>query len=114
MRKPVKKAAAKAKKSTKKPLFGKVIVRCRDAGVHFGTYVSHSGREVVLKDARRMWYWRAASGISLSACADVGISSDSKIANVVSRVALLDACEIIPCTATAAASIEGAPCASAR
>lgn len=94
--------------------FGKVIVRCRDAGVHFGIYVKHSGREVTLKDSRRLWYWKAASGISLSAVAQVGIASESKIANKVGAIILLDACEIIPCTAAAAASIESAPCAAAR
>lgn len=97
------------------PDLGKVIVRCRDAGVHFGTYVSHSGREVHLTDSRRMWRWFAAKGISLSECATAGIDAKkSKIAAPVGRIVLLDACEIIPCTAEAAASIEDAPCASPR
>lgn len=91
---------------------GKVIVRCRDAGVHFGTYVSHNGREVHLTDARRMWRWFAAEGISLSECAVAGINAKkSKIAFPVGQIVLLDACEIIPCTVEAAASIENAPCA---
>lgn len=39
-----------------------VIVRCRDAGVHAGVLESHQGRECVLTDSRRLWYWKPAKG----------------------------------------------------
>lgn len=83
----------------------KVIVRCRDAGVHFGTLASYEGREVKLSDSRRMYYWKAAKGHTLSGCAIHGITSDSKITGAVKSIILLDACEIIPCTEDAAKSI---------
>jgi len=87
------------------PMIGeKVIVRCRDAGVHFGTLVSYSGREVLLKESRRMWYWKAKTGHTLNACAINGIV-DSKISGSVETITLLDACEIIKCTDEAAKSI---------
>ncbi len=87
------------------PMIGeKVIVRCRDAGVHFGTLVSYSGREVLLKDSRRMWYWKAAEGHTLNACAINGIK-DSKISGTVENISLLEACEIIKCTDDGAKSI---------
>ena len=83
-----------------------VIVRARDAGVHFGRYQGHEGRTVYLTDSRRMWRWKAASGISLSDCATAGIdASNSKICAVVSRLIVLDACEIIDCEPAAANSI---------
>lgn len=87
------------------PMIGeKVIVRCRDAGVHFGTLVSYQGREVLLKNSRRMWYWKAKTGHTLSGCAVNGIK-DSKISASVSSITLLDACEIIQCTGKASKSI---------
>lgn len=39
-----------------------VIVRTYSAGVHFGTLESRNGKEVVLKDARRIWDWVWAQG----------------------------------------------------
>jgi len=91
------------------PMVGKpVIVRCRDAGVHFGYLVGHEGREVTLSKSRRMYYWKASKGHTLSGCALHGITSESKIAGALDSITLLDACEIIPCESGAAASIGGA------
>ena len=44
-----------------------VIVRCRDAGVHCGVLEAHEGREALLIDSRRLWYWKPAKGKFLSA-----------------------------------------------
>lgn len=82
-----------------------VIVRCRDAGVHFGKLVNYEGREVILRDARRMYYWVAQSGHTLSGCAIDGITSDSKITGEVAEIVLTEACEIIACTEKAARSL---------
>lgn len=86
-----------------------VIVRCRDAGVHAGTLVSHEGRECVLDGARRLWYWKPAGGQTfLSGVATHGLHPDSKLGNAI-RVHLTENCEIIECSDAAAASIKGAP-----
>ncbi len=83
-----------------------VIVRARDAGVHFGKLDAYEGRTVYLSDSRRMWRWKAASGISLSDCATAGIdAAESRICAQVSHIVILDGCEIIDCTAEAASSI---------
>ena len=50
-----------------------VIVRTYSAGCWFGELSEKDGNEVILKNARRMWYWHAANSISLSACALFGI-----------------------------------------
>ena len=39
----------------------KVIVRAYGAGVFYGTFVEKEGQTVVLKDARRVYYWSGAS-----------------------------------------------------
>lgn len=86
----------------------KCIVRTYSAGVWFGTVEQKDGKEVILKDARRMWRWHAAESISLSAVAIHGIKEDqSKIAEAVPSV-WLEAIELIPCSDKATTSIEGA------
>ena len=88
-----------------------VIVRCRDAGVHAGIYQSHKDREVVLTQARRLWEWQVPKGASqfLSGVAIDGLDyAGSKIGCPIA-VTVLDACEIIECSAKAAESIKAAP-----
>lgn len=92
----------------------KVIIRTYAAGNFFGVLLKKRGEEVILGSGRRMWYWKAAEGISLSACALHGIDqADSRIVAPLVSV-WLKAIEIIPCTAKAIKSLEGAPHAEAR
>ena len=37
-----------------------VIVRTYSAGCFAGTLVSRKGKEVEMKDARRLWYWKGS------------------------------------------------------
>ena len=92
----------------------KVIIRTYSAGVWFGVLGQKSGSEVILKNARRLWRWHAAEGISLSAVAVHGINADkSSLAPELERN-WLEAIEIIPVTAKAAKTIEGAKDAKAQ
>ena len=50
----------KTKKSDKKY----VIVRTYSAGVFAGTLESKEGKEVILSNARRLWYWKGAASLS--------------------------------------------------
>lgn len=87
----------------------KCIVRTYSAGVWFGEIAEKSGNEVIVKDARRLWKWWAAEGISLSSVALHGVKrDDSKIVESVPSV-WLEAIELIPASDKAIASIEGAP-----
>jgi hypothetical protein len=87
----------------------KCIIRTYSAGCWFGEIAEKSGTEVIVKNARRMWRWQAAKGISLSAVALYGLDYDGcKIVEAVESV-WLDAIEIIPCTDVAIAFLEGAP-----
>jgi hypothetical protein len=65
---------------TQSPFVGKyVICRCYSAGVHAGELVSQQGDVVVLKNSRRLWNWRAKSGVALSGVAQFGLQSGCKI-----------------------------------
>ena len=84
-----------------------VIVRCKDAGVHAGVLDCHEGREAVLSESRRLWYWKPAAGAKfLSGAARRGLHPDSKVGAPI-RVHLTETCEIIECTPEAEASIRG-------
>ena len=83
-----------------------VIIRCRDAGVHYGKLVGYSGRKVELKNARRMWEWWSASENTLSGVARHGINKfKSKIQGPLESIILLEACEIIPISGDAERSL---------
>lgn len=85
-----------------------VIIRTYSAGVWFGVLSEKSGREVILKDARRMWRWHTVKSISLSSIAKYGINREkSKICPALEAI-WLEGIEIIPCTSDAIASIKGA------
>ena len=84
----------------------KVIIRTYSAGVHFGEVVEKEGKEIILKNARRLWYWKTSNnGISLSEVANEGLHSDSKVCQAVENI-WLEAIEIIPCSPNAIKNIE--------
>jgi hypothetical protein len=87
-----------------------VIIRASGAGVHAGVLAAHNGGQVVrLTSSRRLWYWHAACGHSLTGVALHGLNAGkSKIAGTVADQVILDACEIIATTPEAQASIESA------
>lgn len=86
-----------------------VIVRCRDAGVHSGFLESYSGREAVLVDSRRLWYWKPADGQKfLSGVAVAGLHESSKVGAPIERIHLTETCEIIMVSPVAVNKIKGA------
>lgn len=90
------------------PMIGKkCIIRTYSAGVHYGELVEKCRKEVILKNARRLWYWKTANrGISLSEVAQAGLDKDSKVCACVDLI-WLEAVEIIPCSNEAIKNIEG-------
>jgi hypothetical protein len=90
------------------PFVGKyVIARCYSAGVHAGEVVSADGENVILKDSRRLWSWKAKDGVALSGVAQTGVQSGCKIDVVNPEIALTGVCELIPCSEVAKESING-------
>ena len=85
----------------------KVIVRSRDAGVIFGEYAGNDGSTVHLKNARQMWKWFAAKGISLIDVATYGVKkSECKFSTAAATVTVFNACAMIDVAGDAASSIE--------
>ena len=92
----------------------KCIVRTYSAGVWYGEIEQKAGSEVIVKNARRLWQWKAARSISLSGMAVHGVDPEGcKFAPAVPAV-WLEAIELIPVSAMAEASIEGVADVEAR
>jgi len=85
------------------------MVRTREAGVFAGTVAERDGAEVLLKNARRIWYWSGAASLSQLATDGTSNPKDCKFPVPVAEVLLLGVIEIIPITDAAAASIAGVP-----
>ena len=86
-----------------------VIVRTYSAGVFAGLLESRSGREVVLTQARRLWYWAGAASLSQLAMSGTTKPSECKFPIAVDRIELLEAIEILDVTNVAQSSIEAVP-----
>lgn len=85
------------------------IVRTYSAGVFAGILESRTGQEVVMRNARRLWYWDGAATLSQLATEGTSKPLKCKFPCAVDRVELLQAIEIIDCTDAARASIEQVP-----
>ena len=83
-----------------------VICRTYSAGVFAGILKSREGKEAVLTDARRIWYWSGAASLSQLATDGTSDPEKCKFPCAVSEVLLTEVIEIIPTTASAEKSIK--------
>ena len=83
----------------------RVLVRFRNAGVHFGTLTQFGPDFLTLENAKRLWSWVGA--FTLSEISQFGVRS-ARIATEVPIMTFstLDHCEIIPLTDEAAKSLD--------
>ena len=86
-----------------------VIVRTYSAGCFAGALESRKGKEVVLRDARRLWYWAGAASLSQLATAGTSQPDKCKFPGPVKRIVLTEAIEIVDMTDAAVKSIAGVP-----
>ena len=87
-----------------------VIVRGRDCGVHAGEFVSREGREVVLRNSRRIWYWKGAASLSeLAVHGAKDVAACKFGVPIPGAIELLDACEVIPCSPAGQKMIQCCP-----
>lgn len=86
-----------------------VIVRTYSAGVFAGELESRNGQEVVMLNARRIWYWAGAASLSQLAMEGTKKPEECKFPCTVDRVLLLQAIEILDVTDEARKSIEEVP-----
>ena len=83
-----------------------VIVRTYSAGVFAGTLANREGREVTLKNARRLWRWAGAASLSQLATTGTSCPEDCRFPAPVEEVLLTEAIELLSVTKQARKSIE--------
>jgi hypothetical protein len=83
-----------------------VIVRTYSAGVFAGYIESRNGQEVVMRNARRLWYWDGASSLSQLSMEGTTKPENCKFPCEVDRVELLEAVEILNTSAKSEQSIK--------
>lgn len=73
-----------------------VIVRTYSAGVHYGILMSRDGKEVKLRNAKRIWSWQGRN--SLHEIANHGVGAGSRVSEEVEHIELTEAIEVIDCS----------------
>lgn len=108
-KKTVKKTTKKTATKARAPY---VIARCTQAGVHAGELVSRDEQcYVVLRNARRIWYWNGAASLSELAVYGASKPEDCRFGARVERQELRreDVCEIIHCQSAGREMLESQP-----
>jgi hypothetical protein len=81
------------------------MVRTYSAGVFAGVIKERNEKEVLLQNARRIWYWDGAATLSTLATHGTSKPENCKFPCPVEEVLLTEVIEIIPITDKAAKSI---------
>lgn len=102
--------AAKKKATTGFKAGDTVLVRDNRAGVHVGTLVSNdqATKTAVLKDARKIWYWKGALSVHDIAAAGLDAKA-SKISAPVALVGLNEVVETVLCSKAGGECVLAAP-----
>lgn len=85
------------------------IVRTYSAGVFMGVLESRDGKEGVMRNARRLWYWAGAASLSQLAMEGTSEPENCKFPCTVDRVELTEIIEVLDCTESSVASIGEVP-----
>jgi len=96
-------------KKVNKSQYPYVIVRAEKAGVFAGNLTKEEGTKVILKNARRLWYWEGAASLSQMAMEGTKKPSGCKFPCEVEEESILGVCEILQTTETAEKSIKEVP-----
>ena len=81
------------------------IVRSDRAGVFAGYIASRDGAEVVMREARRLWFWDGAASLSQLSQEGVKAPQSCKFPVAVPEQTILGVIEVLPCTEAARQSI---------
>ncbi len=84
-----------------------VIIRTFSAGAHAGYLVKRNGKEVELKNSRRLWYWDGAFTLSKLALHGTSKQQSCKFSCVIPKIELIECIEVIYCAKEGQNSIEG-------
>lgn len=82
------------------------MIRGDRSGVFVGYLKSLNGKEAILLEARRIWYWTGAASISQLAIDGTNNPTNCKFPEAVSKIQITDVIEVLDVTEKAKKSIE--------
>ena len=85
----------------------KYIVRCDRAGVFYGEIEKIDGSTVQMRNVRKVWYWDGANAVEELAVNGTTRPDNCNLTVTVESMTVLQAIQIIPCTAKAIESLDG-------
>ena len=85
------------------------LVRTYSAGVFFAKIESRNGKEGVLIDARRIWYWKGAASLSELAMKGTNDPINCKFPIAVNKIIVTEIIEILDVTLAAEKSMKAVP-----
>jgi hypothetical protein len=87
-----------------------VLIRSVHSGVHFGFLEKEeytaAGKVVILRKARRVWYWKGAASLSQMAVEGVNCPSECKFAMEVDSIEVVNVIETLPLTHNALINLQ--------
>ena len=86
-----------------------VIIRGENSGVFAGYLESKNKQEVILRNARRIWYWDGSASLSELAVNGTSKPENCKFPCEVKKIQILDVIEVIDCSKKAQESITNVP-----
>ena len=86
-----------------------VIVRTYSAGVFAGYLKERNGKEGVVLQARRLWYWDGAASLSELAMSGVSKPENCKFPEEVTQIILTEIVEVLSVTEEARLNIKNVP-----
>ena len=85
------------------------IIRTNTAGVFAGTLGRMSGKQALVHNARRLWYWSGAASLSQLAAQGTKNPDECKFPLAIATILVTDVIEILQCTDAAQKSIMAVP-----
>jgi len=92
----------------------KIILRSNDAGVLYGTLVKNEADSIILKNARKLYYWSGANTVEDLVTFGVIDPKNCKFTWVIPEMEINSKVQIIPCTKEAIKVIEAVPIWTAK
>jgi hypothetical protein len=86
-----------------------VIVRTYSAGVFAGYLEKRTGKEAIIRKARKLWYWDGAATLAELAVEGVSKPATCKFPCEVDKIEVTEVIEILDCTKKAQDSINAVP-----
>jgi hypothetical protein len=85
----------------------KYLFRCDRSGVFYGELVEQEGQRAVIRNARKLYYWKGAVCLEQLCMEGTKEPDNCKFTVTVDKIEVFDLIQLLPCKQQAIDSIEG-------